>query len=385
MHILLLHLGSIKTAPRPRRMLDACRSLGFRVSCMCSIGGSASDAAEIYELPMMPRSMLSRLARKCISFFGGLLTLLSFDMEQFYRFMFQYNDHVDALLQKKYDLIIVENLELLPLAFKVPNGAKVLFDAREYYPKEFEDSLTWQLTQRLLVTAVCRKYLSQCDAVITVSSGLSNEYRKEFNINPVLVRSVPFYSQYSVRPTSEDVIRMVHHGVANEDRKLEKMIALFSTLDQRFSLDFYLTGNSVYIERLVEIARPYEDRIRFLSPVPYDGILAMLNEYDIGLYLLTPTGFNTRHALPNKFFEFIQARLAVVIGPSPDMAELVKQYGCGAISDDFKPMTMASLLNNLSADDINRMKMASDMAARKLCYEEEQKKLVEVLNELAAL
>ena len=57
----------------------------------------------------------------------------------------------------------------------------------------------------------------------------------------------------------------------------------------------------------------------------------MANDYDVGLYLLPPTNFNQRYALPNKFFEFIQGRLAIAIGPSPEMAKLVERSNADGV------------------------------------------------------
>jgi hypothetical protein len=94
-----------------------------------------------------------------------------------------------------------------------------------------------------------------------------------------------------------------------------------------------------------------------------------LNRYDIGVFLLPPTNFNYRYALPNKLFEFIQARLAVAIGPSPEMARLVRQYCCGVIADDFTPEALAASLNRLTGADIDRLKQASHAAAKELCFE----------------
>jgi hypothetical protein len=94
-----------------------------------------------------------------------------------------------------------------------------------------------------------------------------------------------------------------------------------------------------------------------------------LNAFDIGLFLLRPTNFNYRFALPNKLFEFVQARLAIAVGPSPEMAAMVHQYGLGFVSDDFLPETLAHLIRNAGRGEILRFKQHSHDAARVLCAE----------------
>ena len=94
-----------------------------------------------------------------------------------------------------------------------------------------------------------------------------------------------------------------------------------------------------------------------------EQLVAFSAGYDVGLFLLPPTNFNYRMALPNKFFEFMQARLAIAIGPSPEMARIVRQFDCGLVADSFDPKELAGLLNACSHEDFDRMKDGADRAA----------------------
>jgi hypothetical protein len=58
----------------------------------------------------------------------------------------------------------------------------------------------------------------------------------------------------------------------------------------------------------------------------FEEIVPLSNAYDIGLYLLPPSSFNNLHALPSKFFEFLQALLAIAIGPFQEMARIVREF-----------------------------------------------------------
>jgi len=75
---------------------------------------------------------------------------------------------------------------------------------------------------------------------------------------------------------------------------------------------------------------------------------------------------NFNYALPNKFFEFIQARLALVISPNLAMAQIVQQYGCGVVSADYSPHRMAAAINALDVSAIDACKQASHNAAQEL-------------------
>ena len=79
---------------------------------------------------------------------------------------------------------------------------------------------------------------------------------------------------------------------------------------------------------------------RIIPIVPFEEIIPFTSQYDIGFYILQPTNFNGDNAVPNKFFEFIQARLAIAIGPSAEMAKLVHQYHLGIMAKDLTPKAM---------------------------------------------
>jgi hypothetical protein len=71
-------------------------------------------------------------------------------------------------------------------------------------------------------------------------------------------------------------------------------------------------------------------------------------------------------ALPNKFFEFVQARLAVAIGPSPEMATLVRRHGFGIVAGSFEPRELAQCIAALAPADLLAMKQRADAASREL-------------------
>jgi len=109
--------------------------------------------------------------------------------------------------------------------------------------------------------------------------------------------------------------------------------------------------------------------IRFRDPVPYSQLVSTLSEYDVSLVFLPPTNFNLKNALPNKFFEAVQARIGLIVGPSPAMVALVEQHGLGAVTPDFSAASLRETLHGLTAEKIAEWKAAADAAARPLSAE----------------
>ncbi|MFQ4139210.1 glycosyltransferase [Nodosilinea sp. PGN35] len=370
--------------PRPRRAFELLSAMGYSVDIASFAMSEDLNPQTHFEIPQGSTGCLQQFTKRCLALVGLAIIYLPLPIKYLeFTFLHRFNlVNLDlALAIASYDLIVVENIELLPLALRRRKNAKVIFDAREYYPLEFGNDLKFKLINAPLMRFLCDRYLKACDQIITVSLGLSQKYTREFGVHPVLIMSTPRAIDLAPSPVLEQSIRLVHHGAANPDRCLENMIDTMEQLDDRFSLDLYLTGNSKYINHLKRLASQ-NPRITFCEPVKFKDIVTMLNAYDIGLYLLEPTNFNTTHSLPNKFFEFIQARLMLAIGPSPAMANLVAHYGCGIVTRDFMPTSMAKLVNALTAADVSSYKLRSDIAAKQLNWECEGEKLKALIQSL---
>jgi hypothetical protein len=271
-----------------------------------------------------------------------------------------------------YDLVVANDANALPIAARARKGAALLLDLHEYAPREFEDSLRWRLTRGPYLSYLIRSRLHEVDAATTVCDGIAREYADHFGLVPRVVRNASAY--VPLEPGSValgGVIRLVHHGAALRSRGLEAMIDTMRKLGSGFELTFMLVENDPgYARELRERARGMGN-VSFASPVPLERICHELNRFDIGLYVLKPTNFNNTYALPNKFFEFVQARLMLAIGPSPEMASIVKEHNLGIVAEDFSPEAMAQALQGLSVESIARYKINAHKAATQLSLDRE--------------
>jgi len=373
-------LSDPSSDPRPRRAIELCKSLGYDSYVLCYPPNKSFSGVTIYTLTVPSKSIFKKILRRFYSIMSNL-TLFEKGKLFWEKLRFGLSGVEEAFQEECFDLLIVEDIQLLPLAISYKGSSKVLFDAREYFPRQNESEIWFELFEKNRLVQVCRKYLPQCDAIVTVSEGLRREYLKEFGLTTEVFRSIPSYVVSAAHPTNPDEIRMVYHGVANRNRRIENLIEVVSLLDERFSLALILTGNSQYQRELQNFAVSMK-RVSFIAPVPFEEIIPTIGQYDIGFFYCEPTTFNLLNCLPNKFFEFIQARLMIAIGPSPEMTEIVKEYGCGIVARDFSVQSMASALNSLSAAEIDKSKQQSDKAARDLCFENECEKFISILERL---
>jgi hypothetical protein len=322
--------------------------------------------------------------RKAVSFVLTLYFKFSFARRSAgYEATIKYN--FNTLKKKQFDLIIVHHLWDLPLAVKLAKykNVKLIFNAHEYYPLEFEDNDLWMKKEHPKRMQIAKAYFRDVDACFCVGQEIAGKYKNEFNlVSIVIINSKPFYDLQPNLVKQSEKIKIIHHGVAIRARKIERMIEMMRYLDSNYELDLMLASQTdEYVNELKNAARNYPN-IRFIDPVDTQDISVFTNKYDIGLFLLPPTNFNYKYALPNKFFEFIQARLAIAISPSFEMEALVKQYDLGVVADDFTPQSMAEKIKQLSAEKIMYYKNQSHKYAKELSSEKTELLIIQTVKKL---
>jgi hypothetical protein len=285
---------------------------------------------------------------------------------------------LERLRRVSANVVLANEVGVLPVAVRL--GLPIVFDAHEYAPEEFAEQWWWRQLLRPYVRWQFRQYAPQIAAMTTVSEGISDAYSREFGVRAVVVTNAPAFADLEPSPVGTPV-RILHHGVALRGRGLEEMVRLADLLDDRFSFDFVLVeGAPGFRDEL--IARTTQNpRVRFPAPVPMRELVQLASAYDVGVFLLPPNNLSHRYALPNKFFEFIQGRLAVAVGPSPEMAALVRRYGCGVVAPTFEPESLAAELNALDTAAISKFKHASHLAAAELCAERNAELVLEVVEQ----
>ena len=363
--ILILSLSEIKRDPRVYRQINA---LSGSYDLVVSGYGTTPDGVNKFIAIIKKRSLAEIITN---------VLLLSFKCyERYYWSNRRMKVALSNLSNENYDLVLANDLETLPLALKVAGEKPVILDAHEYKPLQFEDRWLWRLLFKKYYDYLARTYLQHVRKMFTVAGSIAEEYQHCYGIEALVLSNATDYVEQEPSTVDQQNIRLMHHGGANQSRHLEKMIEMLNYLDQRFSLYLMLINNNpAYLNKLKRMAAFYP-QVSIIEPVPMQEIPAFINAYDIGVFLLPPVNFNYQHALPNKLFEFVQGRLAVAIGPSPEMANIVREHGFGVVADSFEPEDLAEKLNALSSDDIMKLKQAAHQAAKGLSSEANRKLLI---------
>ncbi|MGI5952518.1 MAG: hypothetical protein ACOX61_11850, partial [Brooklawnia sp.] len=218
-------------------------------------------------------------------------------------------------------------------------------------------------------------FLPKCVSVSTVAPGIAARYEREFGVQPSVVPNCPGYrDDLKVRATGTP-IRIVHAGAAAPARALDLSIEAVTKVNAEhpgaLELDLYLVpGSPAYIEQMRELAGDAAvSGVRLQEPVEFSRLIDVMHGYDVGLFFAPPVTYNLKHVLPNKFFEYVQARLGVIIGPSIEMGPYLDQYRFGAVTQGWGVEDLTGTLRGLTPQVVDEWKARSDAAARELSAE----------------
>lgn len=376
--VFIAALVDVATNPRPRRAYDLCRALGIDVVIVGEEPSQPLDIVQQFKLTQ-PLSGLPRVWWRVKVVAGICLSMLIRNdriLDRIADFRWRLDGLPKSLGLGTQDSILVESIQMLPWAMRARGNGSVIVDLREFYPDEFPDRLWFRFVEKRERQRLCAVHLKDVDEMLTVSPGLQDLYQRLVGRRPHLLRSMPDFVDLAPSRVDPKCVKLVHVGGAIRSRHLELLLKTMRLLDRRFELHMYLVGDESYQLELRSLAPP---RVFFHEALSADKIIEEINHYDIGVFLLRPIGANHEFVLPNKVFQYIQARLMVAVSPNPDMAQVVLTHNCGLVSADYSPKAFAEMLDRLSAGEIEAFKRASHAASKHLCSEFEMTILKNIL------
>lgn len=330
-----------------------------------------------YQYPVLLRKIITFLII-LLKFFLRFLAKLKYK-NPYYRRYWQYvKIHPLKKIKKQftYHYIISNDIDTLPIAaFLKKENTKLVFDAHEYFLDEDNDPL-WIKNEYPYRKYLIDTYLKEIDIFMTVGDNIAERFQKELYLTtkPVVVYNAKPYFSSEPSPINPDKVRMVHHGVALPNRNLEALIDVTEKLPDNFELHFYLKKiDDVYFTQLYQLAKNSK-KVIFHTPVAFNEIIPVISEYDIGIYLIEKNNYNNANCLPNKLFEFIQAKLMLIMSSTNEINKFVEKYQNGIIVQGSTD-EIANQIKNLTPEQIQHYKQKSADAAKLISAEQEWQKI----------
>ncbi|GAA2355004.1 hypothetical protein Cme02nite_68950 [Catellatospora methionotrophica] len=187
-----------------------------------------------------------------------------------------------------------------------------------------------------------REFIHQADAVVTVSTQLSDMLRSDHDLSvaPIVVGNSPVReiikptARLSVRTLcnlSEDTPLMVYAGWMGKERGLDIVIAGMAKLPG-YHLALVVGRSNPLLAQLLQQAEEVgvRERVHLLPYVPQHEVAAYLNSADLGLIPFRRVP-NTEISLPTKISEYLHARLPLVTSDVKVVRAFVEDNGIGEV------------------------------------------------------
>lgn len=290
------------------------------------------------------------------------------------------------LLSKKSDILVSNDLDTLPANYFVSRlrSKEIVYDSHEYYTE------TPELVNRKLVQAIWKRIekslFPRIKYIYTVNESIADLFINKYKVNVDVIRNVPYRQDYKKEksrselglPVNKKIILLQGAGI-NIQRGTEEMIEAMKLIEDAV---FVIIGGGDVLESLKKqvVEMKLEEKIMFIPKMPFKELYQYSVHADIAVTLDKDTNINYRFSLPNKLFDYIQARVPVLASNLPEIRKVVEQYKIGKIVDSHDQAELARAVNKMLSDQEQYEKWKENLrfASEELCWEREEEKLIHI-------
>jgi glycosyltransferase involved in cell wall biosynthesis len=286
------------------------------------------------------------------------------------------------LLFAKSDILVANDLDTLPAVYlaSILKRQPIVYDSHEYFTElpELVDRKyirrIWQWLERLMLPKIKFSY--------TVSNSIAAGYYARYGISMEVIRNLPLRIKALPdrrNPGSSNEKHIIYQGALNMGRGLDLAIKSMKYLDK---CHLIIAGSGYIENELKDLVRSLDlsDQVQFLGTLRPEDLVKYTSQADLGISLEEGKGLNYIYALPNKLFDYIQAHIPVLISDLPEMAYIVRKYNVGMVIQTRDPLELSEVIKQMlySNEMMVTWKQNLAVAAKELCWENEEKKLLDI-------
>lgn len=228
------------------------------------------------------------------------------------------------------------------------SGSKLIYDSHEL---ELHRNTRAGPIARWLHAYLERKYIQQCDAVVTVCDSIADHLAQEYGVErPYVVMNAPdremaVKSETDIRSLlglSTDNPLAVYVGRITVGRGIEQSVKALQYISG-YHLALVGPTHAPTVEDVRTLAQSLgvSDRVHILSPVSPGAVIPFVKSADISLVPIQNVCLSYYYCLPNKLLESTMALLPVVVSDFPELRRFVEISGSGVVMHEADPADIA--------------------------------------------
>lgn len=293
------------------------------------------------------------------------------------------SDYMKIKSKGNFDLIVGNDINTLPLIVSLSGvDTKVVYDAHEYHAEEYGERQFWVKYNQPLVHYLYNKYIHKIDKCITVGENIARRYEADYQKTFEVIYNTPPYSEVKFSQVNPADIKLVYSGMFGLNRNIDQVIKAMDFLPSNYTLHLLITNVTEDLHRMINKSGAVK-RIQLHKAVALNDVAGYLSQFDLGVHLMASVNFNNDNALPNKYFQYVQARLVTVFGPLKEIELFTRNNGTGLICKGYSAVDLADAIKQLSPEDINRIKENNNRNAELFCEQKEVLKLKKIYEQIS--
>lgn len=289
-------------------------------------------------------------------------------------------------VSSKPKVINVHALELLPIGVitKLFTRAKLIYDAHELETER----VVLKGYLKTIAKILERLFIGFADLTIVVGPKIEKFYRSRYkNINIITIRNCPKFENFKNNNAlreefnlSKDTIIYIFSGALNRSRNIPRLISFFENhLDQKRILIFMGKG---HFEEKIKASAGYGKTIYLKQAVPPHQVTENIASADVGIHLGEDICLSYHLCLPNKMFEYIMARIPLLVTRLPEMEKIINNYDIGTTVHNLDDATLLHAMETIESKPRKNMRNNLDKAAHDLNWENEEKDLIKSVRKI---
>jgi glycosyltransferase involved in cell wall biosynthesis len=282
------------------------------------------------------------------------------------------------LLKSDFDVLVANDLDTLPANYFVSKlkHKPLVYDSHEYFT-EVPELIGRPLVKKIW-TKIERIMVPKVDAAYTVCNSIARVYHEMYGVDFKVVRNLPVCigiqdQQLRKNISSGSTKIIIYQGALNIGRGIELLIETMQLIE---GAEFWIAGHGDITNNLKQMVeeKGLQGKVKFLGRLPFQEIRLITRHASLGISMEDDLGLNYRFALPNKLFDYIQARVPVLVSDLPEMRSIVDQYQIGEIACSRDRIQLAKQIVEMLFDEEKNSfwKKNLDIAASELCWEKEE-------------
>ena len=305
-----------------------------------------------------------------------------------------------AIDRLKPDIIHANDCDTLGLAMRAKRRAmikgrtiRILYDAHEYVSGVHRKHPNW----RLAMTTLESSSIKRVDAVMTVSETIAGMLAADYQliVRPSVVLNTPRRKQPEIDETLQTIRRKIglspstplhiYVGAAAPQRGLDTMVEALVAA-QGHHIGLVVNPSAPYVKGLLKkaVELGVRDRVHVHPYVPEWYVSTFASDATSGVI---PILHHPNHeiSLVTKYFEYLHARIPIIVSDVRTMSEEVLLQGNGLVFTAGKSYELADRFEEITTARANFLSAITESMLNEYSWELQGDKLVEVHDGLATL